>query len=293
MSLLFQSMVDYAGLFPPASCSMAVAVEQYASYRAGPDRAFLGRFVVAAARLEELGATLAARTIPPSAEAPWLLSVVLGSNVAADLDRVTLFAASPASVGTRVESLECKATSPGQVTTLAAQMPDSVERYFEVPTEEPYGELIKAIAAAGAFAKVRTGGVTPEAFPSADQLTRFLLAVSRSRLPFKATAGLHHPLRGDYPLTYAPDAARHTMYGFLNLLLATAELARGGSGETAQAILEEENPARFARVADGWRWRHLTWSGQELIAARTTGFTSFGSWSFTEPVDDLAALEAR
>ena len=43
MDQVFEQFIDYAGLFPPASCSMAEAVRNYAQYRSGPDRPMLGR----------------------------------------------------------------------------------------------------------------------------------------------------------------------------------------------------------------------------------------------------------
>ena len=50
---LLGSVVDYAGLFPPTSATMADAVAHYAGERAGADQWMLGRFVVPAARLAE------------------------------------------------------------------------------------------------------------------------------------------------------------------------------------------------------------------------------------------------
>ena len=289
MQRAFRGMVDYAGLFPPASCSMARAVEQYAGYRDGPDQLLLGRFVVAASRLDELGPELATISLNHPLGAPWPLAVVLGSNLPLELDRVAQFAASVHGSATRIESLELKVSSVGQVTHLGAQLPAGPARFMEVPSEGPYPDLIAAIAEVGAFAKVRTGGVTPDAFPTAEQLTRFLMAVTRQRLPFKATAGLHHPVCGNYPLTYEPDSAGHQMFGFINLFVATASLMHGADGETAQSILEEADPGAFRVNEKGWSWRELHWSMAELDEVRQRGFTSFGSCSFEDPVSELSA----
>jgi hypothetical protein len=162
------------------------------------------------------------------------------------------------------------------------------ERFFEVPHLLHYGDLIGAIRDAGAGAKIRTGGTSPDAFPSAIQMTRFLMAVTRYGVPFKATAGLHHPWRGQYPLTYEADSERHTMFGFMNVMIATAILRAGGEGETAQAVLEESDASTFERFGDVITWRGERIEFDDLVALRRDGFRGFGSCSFREPVDELA-----
>ena len=42
-------------------------------------------------------------------------------------------------------------------------------------------------------AKLRTGGVVPEAFPKSLDIIRFVRTCAAANVPFKATAGLHHP----------------------------------------------------------------------------------------------------
>jgi hypothetical protein len=292
MEPVFEGLVEYAGLFPPASRTMADAVAEYADHRAGPDQGALGRFVVAASRLGELADAVAALPAPPTPTAPWRLAVVLGVNVRDELRLVEAFVANPRHDGLAVEAFELKVANPGEVGILAEALLPGRVAFYEVPLTDGVADLIAAIAEVQGHAKVRTGGVTPEAFPSAEGVTRFLLAVVQHQVPFKATAGLHHPFRGPFPLTYAPDAAEHEMHGFMNLLLATAELVGGGDGETAQAILEEAEPEAFAPVADGWRWRDRHYPGALLETVRARHFLNFGSCSFREPIDALHARGA-
>jgi hypothetical protein len=283
----FTEIVDYAGLFPPASCSMADAVRQYDVYRRSPDRWMLGRFVVAAMRLQELGEAIQTGGIDVDAGDPWHLSVVMGAHVPAELARIAAFQAAWEPRGVFADSIEYKVSSVGQVRTLGDQIPRRFRRYFEVPPTGPYHELVGAIGEVGAFAKVRTGGTTPELFPAAVDLTTFLVAAVKQAVPFKATAGLHHPFRGTYPLTYAPDAERHLMYGFVNVLVATTELCRGGDGDTAQAILEDDDRLAFVRDVDGITWHGERYATADLTAAHHQFFLGFGSCSFREPVDEL------
>jgi hypothetical protein len=283
----FSEIVDYAGLFPPATCSMADAVRHFDAYRNSSDRWMLGRFVVAGARLGELAHALTSEQIEPAPADPWRLSVVMGGEIAEELPRIALFNADRASRGVVADAIEFRVATPDDVVTAATAIPHGLRRHFEVPITGPYEALAVAMKRAGVFAKVRTGGTTPELFPSSEALAGFLAAVTEQGLPFKATAGLHHPIRGTYPLTYAPDAPHHTMFGFVNVLLATAELARGGTILTAQSILEEADASQLFRDAAGLHWRDHRYGPDELAGVRTRFFLGFGSCSFREPVDEL------
>ncbi len=292
MRAAFAEIVDYAGLFPPASCSMADAVRQFDTYRRSDDRWMLGRFVVAAVRLQEFAAALAAAGIVPDRRDPWRLSVVMGVHVPGELARVAAFAAEWEDRGIFADAVELRVTSVGQIQVVGEQIPRAFLRYFEVPQHGPYERLLEEIATVGARAKLRTGGTTAELFPKSDVVAAFLIAAATCDLPFKATAGLHHPWRGDYPMTYAPDAERHRMHGFVNLLVATAEALGTGDGQTVRAILDESDRFAFAWSADGIAWRDHEYTADELVHAHQRGFTGFGSCSFREPVDELG-LEAR
>ena len=87
--------------------------------------------------------------------------------------------------------------------------PPGTERYVEVDPKGPgLEELLAAIRDTGAGAKIRTGGVSAEAFPTPGAVLGFLRACHEIGVRFKATAGLHHPLRATYRLTYAPEVRR-------------------------------------------------------------------------------------
>jgi hypothetical protein len=79
------------------------------------------------------------------------------------------------------------------------------------------------------------------------------------------------------------------MYGFLNVFLATAFLAAGLDEANARRLLEESDPAAVDIGA-----AQVSWRGHRLIvdhlAASRAFLKSFGSCSFREPIDDLAAL---
>jgi hypothetical protein len=154
--------------------------------------------------------------------------------------------------------------------------------YCEVAIEQ-----LDEVKEAGSFAKLRTGGVTPEAIPSVESVASYIIAGAERRLSFKATAGLHHPVRKVHRLTYEPEATSAMMHGFINVFLAAAFAWHGE--RQIQRILAETDPAAF-RFDEKAHWRELSLSSDEVAEARSSFAHSFGSCSFEEPIEDLRAL---
>jgi hypothetical protein len=282
-------LVDYAGLFPPAALSMADAVERYGRYRFGEDDWALGRFVIPVGRLEEFEQATAKYDL-----VHWRLSALIGEDAESDFARVRAFNEQHACIDT----IEVKAASAADVTRLAALVPADVRAWFEVEPGESLAEMLSALNAAGHGAKLRMGGTTQDMFPSSDTVARFLLACAHAGVRFKATAGLHHPLRSPHRLTYADDSAMVLMHGFVNLFLAAAvaleavELAvqETAARSTLVALLEERDVLAFT-----WKPEHVVWRRYQLDApflarVRESFARSFGSCSFEEPLADLRTL---
>ena len=282
---LVEHAVDYAGLFPPASLSMQAAATEYAVHRDSAHAWMLGRFVVPVARLDELAAAATPTGVEQGA---WPLSVLVSADPAADADVMRTFGARHRG-RFEIESVELRAASAEAIEWALSLLDRALERYVEIPLDVKPDPLLRAIGRHGGRAKARTGGVTPEAFPSAAALARFIAACARFDVPFKATAGLHHPLRGEQPLTYESNATAATMFGFIDVFIAAA-LARTGVDEaTLVRILEERDPGAFSFSGDVLRWRDHSIGLAQLTASRQLAI-SFGSCSFREPVDDLHRL---
>ena len=116
------------------------------------------------------------------------------------------------------------------------------------------------------------GGVVPEAIPSIPDVAQMLKTLADLRLPFKATAGLHHPLRSKQPLTYHPQSPTGVMHGFINLSCAAAVAFFGGDVEEAKRLLAEEDPAAWKVSADSLRWRDQSWTAEQLATLRREFF---------------------
>jgi hypothetical protein len=222
------ALIDHAPTFPPASLQAAEALEEDRRARASEHAWLLRRLVWPASKLEALGGEERE------------LSVLLDAPYGGD---------------PRAEAVETRWDA--QLQTLVG------EAYVELPLGDGIEERVAVLARRGYRAKVRCGG---ESVPSAAELGSFIRACREARVPFKATAGLHHPL------------ARDGAHGFLNVLAACVfedEAALEGD-----VSLDEE--------ALGWDGRAA--GADELERARRERFVAIGSCSFFEPVDDLREL---
>jgi hypothetical protein len=167
--------------------------------------------------------------------------------------------------GARVELVEVAAGDPGD---LRAEVDRALGAHVRLHVEGADPASLRERVAA----KVRCGGATPAATPSPEALAAFVAACAGAGVPFKATAGLHHPVRAA------------GMHGFLNLL-AAACLAHAGAGEDAlAAVLALGDPGAVLETLAGVH-------PEGVRATRAGLFHSIGSCSFAEPVDDLRALD--
>lgn len=150
--------------------------------------------------------------------------------------------------------------------------------------------MLPVLADHGARAKLRMGGVTPETIPDVESVAQFLRACMKERMPFKATAGLHHAIRAVHALTGKPDSARAPMHGFLNLFLAAALAYLGADEQAIIRTLAEEDASAFRMDDELILWHDHTLIADQIERVRSEFAVSFGSCSFTEPVDDMKEM---
>lgn len=305
---LLAEIVDYAGLFPPAALALDDAMRRYARYRAEPEAWMLGRFVVPAARLAEVSAFAAL-----FAQQPPFRFAVLGTggqdtaafekSLSADLAAVAAFLERHAG---RVEAGVLEVRLPDALLADADAVPAFVESlaarlaaapiprpdvFLEIPLTGGVPAVLPDLLAALAGRrgemglKLRTGGLDAAAFPDAEPLAAVLAACRDNGVRFKATAGLHHPVR-QY---HASVGTR--MYGFLNVFgAAVLAAAHGLDAAALREVLLDETPGHFRFDGDAFAWKDLAVPAADVRVARRTLAVSFGSCSFDEPREDLAAL---
>ena len=248
---LLDRLIDDAGLFPPARKDMAVAAEDHREASQGPHEWMLNRFLCPASRLQEMLEV---------ADPDWTLGVVSDRHWEQDLDDAVTFGA---------DCLELREPGPEAWDALAAA---PITVFVEG------ADSLEALAQLRIGAKIRCGGLDATAFPTDAEVAAFIAECKRLDLPFKATAGLHHPFR-----TRDEDIGV-LQHGFVNLLAATI---LDVPEERLQEIIAAP-ASSFVVHEDYMRWHGFEADEGDVRLGRTR-FTGYGSCSFTEPVDDLAA----
>jgi hypothetical protein len=260
---LLGRLIDHAALFPPASMDMPEAIEADRAARASENAWMLDRFICPASRLGEL-----------PADAP-ALSVVLDGGEG-DIEAV----AEAQAAGRRIELVEARPPDvtwiPDTQALVREKLGPHVHTFWELPPGRGLRGEVAAVLEAGAGAKIRCGG---ETVPPVEAVAAFVAACRDAEVPFKATAGLHHPIR------------RGERHGFLNLLAAAVFAHAGGLGEEElAALLAEEDPSAFTVDRDGLAVAGRRADDVAIATARAELFIAYGSCSFTEPVEDLTGL---
>lgn len=287
VATLLEALFDDAAIFPPGNAPMAGAVPGHDRHRTAWYAPLVGPFLCAAARVGELRAALARR---PGGSPPLEVALVVrGAPAARPAVEFVLAEERAVLAGVEVApAYGAAAGGPGAgevardaLATLAGSVPPGVPVALEVARGDGCEPVLDVLVGEGRSgrrprAKLRTGGEDAAAFPSTAEVAAFVHGCARRGLAFKCTAGLHHALRHT-----APDTG-FEHHGYLNVLLAAAAAARGGTAADLEAVLAERGAGALAR-----RVREL----DEPAAAAARGlFASFGTCSVEEPVGDAVEL---
>ncbi len=288
-----RGIVDYAGLFPPASLPMSEAVTAYGEFRRSDERDLLGRFIVPVSRLGEFSSERRAQAANETDATAWRLSVIASASGGGSADAIAEFNRTHGSLPDArafIDCVEMPVANIEEALTAIAAYGRSFELFLEPSPIGRADEILNAISGTGAALKIRTGGVTLSAFPAAAAVIGFIDKCAARGIRFKATAGLHHALRGSFPLTYEQNAPSAVMFGYVNVFLVAA-FRRTGLREPALIdLLEESDPASIFFNEVGVHWRGNLVSAEDLEATRKSLAISFGSCSFTEPVAEAREL---
>lgn len=295
----FARLIDYAGLFPPAKLALEPAIDEYAASLRSRHAWMLGKFITPVSGVRALIGAL------PDSGQPLRLSAIVDADAdprkwltSAQTLLAELTSVRESTVRVAIEALEVPlprlATKRESYDAAIGQCAMLVQNaglrdvpvYVEFPRDERWsGDLDDAMGALKRYrmrAKIRCGGISPEAFPSVAELAHFIAASAENGVTFKATAGLHHPIR------HYDETVGTMMHGFLNVLAAVT-IAPGAPREALERILDEERASAFAFDPQAFTVNGRRFTCDDVDRARGS-FAAYGSCSFAEPADDLTAL---
>jgi len=316
-------LIDYAGLFPPAKLPLDQAFNNYVSYQHEPDAWVLAKFICPVMLLKDLipykvviqenSLDISLTVLPSGIE---MRSTFL-ECFPEDLQEINQFL-QKMDQGITVDALEFRIfpellnhnTQPAlhlflnEISeTLESAGFSNVQLFFELNQSEGWIDKMKQFTeeialfnqdlvktekssrSVTAGLKLRCGGEKPENVPSPEEVAQTIHSCVIAGIPFKATAGLHHPVR------HYDTSLKTTVHGFLNIF-GSALLAYHHrlTQVEIQSIIMEEDPAQF--IFDGHLFQYQQWSidSDQMNILRKELVISFGSCSFDEPREDLIQL---
>lgn len=316
-------IIDYAGLYPPASLSLEHAFAKYIEHSTSPYSWMLSKFVIGSDKLRDFEKLISAH---PELAFPVDLSIV--APLTTEFDE---FKHAITSVVKEIALLHKKLKGKVRTSTLEIKLPveaiyttspvDTIKAidyavkvmsrsvvlphrlFFEVPgfdfdfkmTEK----VIRLIAAHNekiqtmnlphyifSGLKIRCGGVEAHQFPPSRYLAKAVLSGRDENVAIKFTAGLHHPIR------HYNESVKTKMHGFLNvfgasILSYTQDLSEAEFVE----ILNDEKPSNFKFTDQYFAWKDFAAPALEIRMLRMLSVLSYGSCSFDEPIEDLQKLK--
>jgi len=267
----WSGLVDDAAVFPPGDTPLADAVAAYQGRRDEWYAGLVGPLVVKDTDLPDV-----------PAEVP--VSVVLTGGAGS----VAGVAALAAKRGHTLVALESAVRDLDDLTGNVRRITAAVDAardeghltdaqvYVELPQVDPTPDWLAAadeVAAAEHRLKLRTGGVEAHLFPAASTVAAWIDAALDRETPFKCTAGLHHAVR------HRDHDTGFEHLGFLNVLLATRVAFDGGSTDEVARVLDDHYANDLVAMAR-----------QSDLAGARRWFTSYGSCSISEPLEELVGL---
>jgi len=311
-------LIDYAGMFPPANLDLYNAFTNYMNYLNSNDEWMMDKFIcsIKSFKIFKDHDSDLSKVLHDFKSDRWVsFSLLLtGGNSSKeflktldkDLKLIKDFVNShseiiitdyfeakfPDDVSGKNNSNSCKKFLKECFEIINENEMFGCKFFFELPINENYEFVFDKLAytmgelgGRNAGFKLRTGGETPKLFPAPEQVAFALKACNDNKLQFKATAGLHHPIR------HYNNSVSAKMHGFLNVFGAgILAYANTLSLKEINEIVNDENFESFNFTEEEFRWNDISANSDLISKARNEFVLSFGSCSFDEPRDDLKKL---
>jgi len=281
-------LIDYAGMFPPAGLDVAAALTNYAGYLESNNGWMLGRCIIPVTQL------------PNVVHRPGFRFSIIVSHERAqeELTQLSTFKGCVEMVETRIAE---EAVSLARCTELVSLLKANLSK-IGLQDVQLFVEAENVATTALAIAAVNNSTIRSETFryvgfklrcgrfkdqtsPSPEKVAEVISTCCNHDIPIKFTAGMHHPLS-----SHSPDTGT-LQYGFLNIFAAALLFWSGNASknEIVECVCDKRS-GHFDFTRDHFSWRDKTISAGEIERLRRSRVISFGSCSFSEPVDGLRAL---
>ncbi len=304
-------IIDYAGLFPPASLELAQAFHNFVFYSQGEFKWMLNKFIIPAKRLPDLEKIMNGMTIDGCIPFSILGSSgdtlsEFDSNFLNDIELISGFKNRFDEIAS-IDAIELRLPKelfmPDRIEVMPDIMTSVYDRmektfgknkpiFFEANLNEDHEariiRVVESIAGLDSSCgfKIRTGGTEPSSFPSPEQIAFAIMTCCEFDVPMKCTAGLHHPIR------HFNDGVSSYMHGFFNVFgAAILAYTNNFDEEELLEILNDEDPYEFIFKESGFEYKEIEVTNEEIAEAREKFILSYGSCSFDEPLDDLKTME--
>ncbi len=285
-----EGIIDYAGLFPPASLQHETALANYRVYLEDEHSWMLGRYIIPAAQLQRVA-------LPSDIRFSVLVSPAMSKEEHLQIQQAAR------SVEMAETTIPAGTHSPGKVTAQLTQLHSTLKHAGCLDVQlfiECLSDVEQTAVEIAAFNnttrsdavikevgfKLRCGGATSEMFPTVEIVADVIGICRQYNIPIKFTAGMHQPIRN-----YERNIGV-MQHGFINMF-AAALFCWHHSPDSRQIadILNEEQPHNFIFTESKLQWRTFSISADEIQRLRRSRVISFGSCSFTEPREALSSLK--
>ena len=308
--ILMNRIIDYAGLFPPAKLDLPTSLQHYTKYMMGDDNWALSHFVIPQKLLENFPLDLLSPEYNYNFSLLPDLFTTTGSREAVAesfLKKLTVLVKAiekfEEAKNVKIAWLEIKLNhhlfSFGEelLVFIVKSLSEVSKKFsldmifFEIPFQNSNDRMFSSLVAVLSLdsdypsgIKFRTGGITPDLFPSLSSLSQAIKLCAKHGIAMKATAGLHSHIR------HFDKDLGVWRYGYLNVFLAMMMAVKFQLSR--QLILELLSETDVSQIDfDGEiRWKEFALTKTDIEDLRSSVAISYGSCNYIEPLEHLRGL---
>ncbi len=320
LNIFMQGLLDYAGLFPPATLSLQNSLKNFAEYYHHNQKEWLGKFILPINKINETISILNKQNIFSTLENKAQLSIILSNckslseyKNCAQNDLISIKNLIN-QIGNTINICSFEILPPIDIfnsgntdllknfliysSEVLFEFKDKTDFYCELPLSEKLNDYLTTIKIHNEninllkiSVKLRTGGVTQQQIPSSKDIAEAIFLCAKHKIPLKATAGLHVPVPNENLQVGAK------LHGFLNIFSCMLLCYN-------QILIDKNiiNIEEIKKIISSYSYKDFKFSetglqigenkdrfisNQSMTALRKNYIKSFGTCSFLEPIGHL------